>query len=211
MTRPSANFRLKENDSEIAIRIAFQQVFTCMYHFSIVDLFLRESAAFTHHDSQFHDPDPDFVDRVNSDRAVCFTHLRAFFWELHSLVDSLRSYCVRQAEKEGKTIAPDTKIKIDDFQKSQAWADINAIRNFSHSTTPPLSARLKDGRLAHFLETSEGREIPIPENLAGYLDAVRQFLQTVLAIPAELLKRPIHITPAKPSVTIGAQELPLKG
>ena len=210
MTRPSASFRLKENDSEIAIRIAFQQVFTCMYHLSTVDLFLRESAAFTHHDSQFHDPDPNFADRANSDRVVCFAHLRAFFWELHSLVDSLRSYCVRQAEKEGKTIAPDTKSKIDDFLKSQAWADINAIRNFSHSTTPPLSARLKEGRLAHFLETSEGREIPIPENLALYLDAVRQFLQTVLAIPAELLKRPIHITPAKPSVSLGAQQSPAK-
>lgn len=202
MTRSSANFRLKENDSEVALRIAFQQVHACIYHLSTVDLFLRNSAAFTHHESQFHNPDPAFVDHMNSDRVVCFAHLRAFFWELHSLVDSLRSYCIRQAEKEGKKIAPETKGKIEDFLKSQAWTDINAIRNFSHSTASPFGARLQDGRLVHFLQTSDGREIPIPEHLGVYLDAVRQLLQTVLVIPPELLKRPIHVNRAAPSVSL---------
>jgi len=172
-----------------------------MYHLSTVDLFLTGSAAFTHHESQFSNPDPDFVDHLNSDRVVCFAHLRAFFWELHSLVDSLRIYCIRQAEKEGKKIAPETKKEIEDFLKSQAWTDINAIRNFSHSTASPLGARLRDGRLAYFLETSDGREIPIPENMVLYLDAVRAFLQTVLVIPPELFKRPIHVNRAAPSVS----------
>jgi hypothetical protein len=161
-----------------------------------VDLFLKNSAAFTHH------PDPAFVHRLNSDRVVCFAHLRAFFWELHSLVDSLRSYCIRQAEKEGKKIAPETKERIENFLKSQAWTDINAIRNFSHSTASPLGARLRDGRLAHFLETSDGREIPIPEHLAVYFDSVRQLLQTVLVIPLELLTRTIQINRAAPSVSL---------
>jgi len=173
-----------------------------MYHLSTVDLFLTTSVAFTHHESQFHTPDPTFVDRMNSDRVVCFAHLRAFFWELHSLVDSLKGYCQRQAEKEGKTIAPETRDKIEQFLKSQEWADINAIRNFSHSTASRLGARLRDGRLAHFLEASDGRELPIPENMVAYLDAVRQLLQTVLVIPPELLKRPIHVNRAAPSVTL---------
>ena len=173
-----------------------------MYHLSTVDLFLKTSAAFTHHESQFQNPEPTFVDRANSDRVVCFAHLRAFFWELHSIVDSLRGYCQRQAEKEGKTIAPETKDKIEEFLKSQAWTDISAIRNFSHSTASRLGARLQDGRLAHFLEASDGREIPIPENMTVYLDAVRQLLQTVLVISPELLKRPIHVNRATPSVTL---------
>jgi len=173
-----------------------------MYHLSTVDLFLTESAAFTHHESQFRNPDPAFVDRANSDRVVCFAHLRAFFWELHSLVDSLRGYCVRQAEKEGKTVAPETKAKLEQFLKSQAWTEINAIRNFSHSTTSPLGARLQDGKLVYFLETSDGREISIPEHLMVYLDAVRQLLQTVLVVPPELLQRPIHVNRATPSVSL---------
>ena len=211
MTRSSANFRLKENDSEVAFSIAFLQVHACMYHLSTVNLFLMDSAAFTHHESQFHNPDPAFVDRVNSDRLVCFAHLRAFFWELHSLVDSLRSYCIRQAEKDGKTIAPETREKIENFLKSQEWTDINAIRNFSHSTASPLGGRLQDGKLAHFLETSDGREIPIPEHLLVYLDAVRQFLQTVLIIPPELLTRPIHVNRAAPSVSLAKPQAAAKG
>jgi hypothetical protein len=101
-----------ENRAE-ALRIPFQQVHACMYHLSTVNLFLTDSAAFTHHESQFHNPDPGFVDHVNSDRVVCFAHLHAFFWELHSL--ALRSYCIRRAEKEGKTIAPQTKDKMKRF------------------------------------------------------------------------------------------------
>lgn len=211
MNRSSANFRLKENESEVALRIAFQQVHTCMYHLFTVDLFLRDSAAFTHHESQFHNPDPAFVDNLNSDRVVCFAHLRAFFWELHSLVDSLRSYCVRQAEKEGKKIAPETKEKIENFLKSQAWIDINAIRNFSHTTASPLGARLRDGRLAHFLETSDGREIPIPEHLMVYLDAVRQLLKSVLVLSPELLQRPVHFNRATPSVSLTTPHAAAKG
>ncbi|PYX42424.1 MAG: hypothetical protein DMG81_01650 [Acidobacteria bacterium] len=201
---------MKENDSEVALRIVFQQIHACMYHLSTVDLFLTTSAAFTHHESQFSNPDPDFVDHMNSDRVVCFAHLRAFFWELRSLVDSLRSYCIRQAEKEGTTIAPETKEKMEKFLKSQAWTDINAIRNFSHSTASPLGARLRDGKLAHFLETSDGREIPIPEHLVVYLDAVRQFLQTVLVIPPELLTRPIHVNRAAPSVSLAKPQAAAK-
>jgi hypothetical protein len=60
---------------------------------------------------------------------------------------------------------------------------------------------LRDGKLAHFLETSDGREIPIPERLVVYLDAVCQLLQTVLVIPQELLTRRIHVNLAAPSIS----------
>jgi hypothetical protein len=202
MPRTTPKFRLKENESKVAVRIAFQQVYACVYHLSTVKLFLKDSAAFTHHESQFQNPDKGFVQRLNSDRVVCFAHLRAFFWELHSIVDSLQGYCVRQLEKEGVILSPEAKIKMEDFQKSQSWVDIQAIRNFSHSTVSPLGGRLEGGKLVHFFETSDGREIPVPGHLEGYLGAVQQLLRSVLVIPPELLADAVHFNLPPPAVSL---------
>jgi len=201
MPRTTSKFRLKENDSKVALRILFQQVYACVYHLSTVQLFLKDSAAFTHHESQFQNPDEEFKERLNSDRIVCFAHLRAFFWELHSIVDSLRDYCVRQLEKEGGIFPPEAKSKIEDLLKSQAWADIQAIRNFSHSTASPLGGRLENGKLVYFLETSDGREILVPDHLEAYLGEVRQLLRSVLVIPPELLAAAVHFNLPPPAVS----------
>jgi hypothetical protein len=208
MGRNKPHFRLKENDSKVALRIVFQQVYACVYHLSTVRLFLKQSAAFTHHESQFHNPEKEFTERANSDRVVLFAHLRAFFWELHSIVDSLQGYCLRQAKKEGSVVPPVVKNAVRDFLKSQEWKDIQAIRNFSHSTASPLGARLEDGQLIYFLETTDGTTIPIPDHLETYLGAVRQLLQSVLVIPSELMAAKVHFNLPPPSVSLTKQTTP---
>jgi hypothetical protein len=202
MSRHTSRFRLKENDSTVALEIVFHQVYACLYHLSTVRLFLRDSAAFTHHESQFQNPDKELKEHLNSDRVVCFAHLRSFFWELHSIVDSLRGSCIRQFEKEGGVLSPEAKSKIRDFNKSQAWADIQAIRNFSHSTASPLGARLENEKLVYFVETSDRREIRVPDDIEAYLAAVRQLLQSVLVIPPEWLASVVHFNLSPPCVSI---------
>lgn len=205
MGRNKPHFRLKENDLTVALHIVFQQVYACVYHLSTVRLFLKQSAAFTHHESQFHNPEKEFTERANSDRVVLFAHLRAFFWELHSIVDSLQGYCLRQATKEGSIVPPEVNNSVRDFLKSQVWRDIQAIRNFSHSTASPLGARLEGGQLIYFLETTDGREIPVPDHLETYLGAVRQLLQSVLVIPPELMAAKVHFNLPPPSVSFTKQ------
>jgi|SRR5579872_1349665 len=205
MGRNKPQFRLKENDSKVALRIVFQQVYACVYHLSTVRLFLKQSAAFTHHESQFHNPEKEFTERANSDRIVLFAHLRAFFWELHSIVDSLQGYCIRQAKKEGSIVPPEVKNALRDFLKDQEWKDIQAIRNFSHSTASPLGARLEGGQLIYFLETADHTEISVPDHLETYLGAVRQLLQSVLVIPPELMAAQVHFNLSPPSVSFANQ------
>ena len=205
MGRNKPHFRLKENDSKVALHIVFQQVYACVYHLSTVRLFLKQSAAFTYHESQSHNPAKEFTERANSDRVVLFAHLRAFFWELHSIVDSLQGYCLRQAKKEGSIVSPEVKNAVRDFLKSQAWKDIQAIRNFSHSTASPLGARLESGQLIYFLETTDGRAIPVPDHLDTYVGAVRQLLQSVLLIPPELIAAKVHFNLPPPSVSFTKQ------
>jgi hypothetical protein len=97
-------------------------------------------------------------------------HLRAFFWELVAVRDSLK--------QESKT-SPEIKAALDALEESQWFQEVNDYRNFAHQSFHIVEVAIQTTTNRAMFIQIHGRDGDAMPHLNGYCEKMKAFLKAL--------------------------------